>query len=331
MTKEIGSFIEFDFNNNRPYHYHFNSSLDETCLNTGRASIYYAVLQYNVNDVYLPFYMCPSVSVFLQKKGIRVLGYFLNEELEPKIDYNHAESAIVLPNYFGIKSFERISTISIKFTNVIVDNSQAFYSKPLNSAFSIYSPRKFFGVPDGGIVYGKINKLYNFPKDESSYTSQFLFERHEVGCQNSYHNRTINEKRLDEADILEMSKLSEKILLQLDYERIKHKRIANFLYAHQLLGIYNDFDVMKFFDSTCVPMVYPLLIFNETLMNVLKEKQIYTGRWWAHVIKNNMISEQMVEFKMSKFMLPLPIDQRYDFEDINFYVNEIKANLGNEV
>ena len=40
--------------------------------------------------------------------------------------------------------------------NIIFDNSQAFYSKQYGTA-GIYSPRKFFGLPDGGILCTDLN------------------------------------------------------------------------------------------------------------------------------------------------------------------------------
>ena len=39
--------------------------------------------------------------------------------------------------------------------NLIIDNAQAFFAKPLLGIDTFYSPRKFVGVSDGGILATK--------------------------------------------------------------------------------------------------------------------------------------------------------------------------------
>ena len=321
---EIGSFLEFDFSPSSELQFHNKGSIDEKKLNIGRAGIYYALLQLNINEILIPYYMCPSVEKFLIKKGVKVKFYKLDEEMSPNLDGNNQTQAILIPNYFGLKSIIEMNSIIKRFTNVILDNSQSFYTNPIDGAYNIYSPRKFFGVPDGCLVYGKKKVDILFENDFSAITANFLFVRHELGCQNSYELRMENEKRLDNSDIKEMSKLSEKILLQIDYKNLGLKRLSNFLYVHSQIGNKNNLDVLKFFDSTCYPMVYPLVIENEAILNILKENSIFTGRWWSSVKKFEEVNESDIEYKLSNYMLPLPIDQRYNFDDLKKYCDIIQ-------
>ena len=75
-------------------------------------------------------------------------------------------------------------------------------------------------------------------------------------------------------------------------------------------------------------MVYPLVVEDKYLMEKLREKQIYTGRWWNSVLQT--VEDDSFEAFLSTYMLPLPIDQRYNNNDI-LIVNKIVAeNVENQ-
>lgn len=62
--------------------------------------------------------------------------------------------------------------------NVIVDNAQAYFQDPLPGIDTLYTCRKFFGVPDGAILYtDKFIKIKQ--KDESYKRMNFLLGRFE--------------------------------------------------------------------------------------------------------------------------------------------------------
>jgi len=90
----------------------------------------------------------------------------------------------------------------------------------------------------------------------------------------------INEKRIDNADILQMSHLTSALLNSIDYLSIKTKRQNNFQIAHGLYKRMNSIDPTKFMDDLCVPMVYPLVVEENNLIEKLNDKKIYIGRWW---------------------------------------------------
>lgn len=330
MKKEIGSFIELDFKKNSDYHSFTNlieqKSNDVLKLNTARAGIYHACKVLEVKKIYVPYYICPSVPNFLKKKNVEFEFYNLTPELTPTIKNTSKECAILIVNYFGLFSDKKLKELSIDNCNVIIDNSQAFFAKPLSEAFNVYSPRKFFGVPDGCYVYGKnANSKNDYLQDNSSDTSSFLLKRHEFGCNAVYAERMINEKRLDDSDILLMSELSNLILGNVDYENTRLKRISNFIYLNFKLAKYNQLDVFLNFDASCTPMVFPFVSQNEELLEILKENTVFTGRWWNNVLKT--VEDGSVESNMSKFMLPIPIDQRYTIDDMENISKIIIENL----
>lgn len=322
---EIGSFLELDL---RITGEHYTGSEDVTRLNSARSGIYHALRLYGCSVIYLPFYLCPTVDRFLTGKGVVIKKYYINNQFEPQIDQIEPGAAILIVNYFGILSNSFLSKIIEKFDKVIIDNCPSFFSEPIEGCYSVYSARKFFGVPDGCYVIGKNAGKFTdgYQQDYSSETSEFLLKRHEIGCNASYAERMKNEERIDASDILKMSSLTRILLSGIDYESIKFKRQENFRFACEMYSKINQIDPEIHIGENSSPMVYPLVIEDANLVDRLREKQIYTGRWWKQVL--NEVPENSFEAWMSKFMVPVAIDQRYGKTELNYVFHEI-CNITN--
>ena len=122
---------------------------------------------------------CPGEEIFLNgsQLNINYEFYHINEMLEPEIKQINNDSALLYTNYFGIK-VEFIQSIIKKNKNIIIDNSQAFYAEPINGIDTFYSPRKFFGVPDGG--YLSINKKINISNADRTRIPLNLWQPHKL-------------------------------------------------------------------------------------------------------------------------------------------------------
>lgn len=314
--KEYGSFFELDLRKDNEFYR--GSSIKR--LNTARCGIYYVLRLLGLNRIILPYYLCPSVRNYLLTKNVDISYSDIGEDFLPILpDTIGGGTAVLVVNYFGLISREKIGALVSAYPNVIVDHSQAFYKLPFKEAYTVYSPRKFFGVPDGCYVVGEHagNEDFKLPQDYSSETSLFLLKRIEKGCEETYLDRMKNEARLDAADIAEMSVLSRALLNNIDYETIRKKRVENFLYAHSLFSGLNQLDLNLFFplESDTVPMVYPLIIDDEKILPYLQRNKVFIGRWWLHVTDQK--TGNSLETRFSKYMLPLPIDQRMEKTDID--------------
>ena len=319
---EMGSFIELEYPSGKEYY----NSENTVRLNSGRAAIYHAIKSYNCKKVYLPYYQCGTVKEFLEKKKIQIEFYRLDNDFIPRLETNSKDSAVVLVNYYGIFSTSHMKKIADKYNNVIIDNSQSFFSTPIENCLNVYSARKFFGVPDGAYVIGE-PYLYDsnmYEKDFSSDTSLFLLQRIEYGCEGkAYKSRTTNEERLDKSDVLFMSDLTHRLLDGTDYENAKRKRIENFKRADSLLADKNKINATRYFDSTCVPMVYPFVCEKEELLDFLIKNKHFQGRWWKYLL--DLMPTDSIEYKLSKYMVPITIDQRYSEEQIEELCSLIKS------
>jgi hypothetical protein len=317
---EIGSFIELDLRSTGEY---YNGD-DVARLNTARAGIYHCLKILHTNTIYLPFYECFTVRDFLQRKGVRIIYYKISENFEPQIGNIEKSAAVLFVNYFGVMGSKRMKYLVSSYNNVIIDNAQSFYSKPIKNCLNVYSARKFFGVPDGCYVIGPNARLFEdeYEQDFSSSTANFLLESIEVGCTKAYSDRMKNEERIDSSEIKRMSKLTLTLLKNEPYNAIKNKRINNFLYAHTLLRKFNVIDPAKYLDKSCVPMVYPLVIKRDRIVEELIKNKIYTGRWWKYLV--NETDSCSFEYMLSSYMVPISIDQRYDSGTIDYIYSIIK-------
>ncbi len=321
---EIGSFIELDIENTGEY---FPDDENVARLNSARAGIYHALQLMGCEKIYMPYYQCPTVNDFLQKKGVKIEKYYLNNLFNPELENIADDGAVLLVNYFGIFSHDFLKEISEKYQHVIIDNGPAFYNPPIEDCYNVYSARKFFGVPDGCYVVGTSAKknTMNYPQDFSSATSLFLLERHEVGCSASYKERMKNEERIDNADILNMSNLTKALLNGINYQRIRDARRRNFEYAHGQYKEMNMLDVFRHYDDSCVPMFYPLVIEQASMVDELNKRQIFTGRRWNSVLKE--VAVDSFEGWLSRYMIPLPVDQRYGKKTLDHVYQNMKQIL----
>lgn len=314
--REIGSFIELELPKGREW-YKGNSEIAR--LNTGRAAIWHAFRITDAKAIWIPYYQCETVREFLTKKGVEIKYYHQDKEFNPIDLQPTSNEAVLLVNYCGIMSHERMLDFAQGYSHVIIDNCQAFFCKPIESALNVYSCRKFIGVADGAYVIGKGAEQFvdEYPQCYSSDTAAFLLKRIEYGCEGKgYEARTINEERVDTEDIMKMSPLTHAMLDGTDYERNREKRRKNFDIACNLFADINVWDPTRFYDAETVPMVYPLVVEDDGLLQKLLAAKHFQGHWWHYITKE--LPESTFEHWMSRYMIPITIDQRYGEEDLRY-------------
>jgi hypothetical protein len=318
--KEIGGYFELEL----PKKYEYYNNIIK--LNSGRNSLKYILKAQKPNKVYIPNYVCDSVLEPLEELNIKYEFYNIDEKFEIiqniKLEKNEK---IFYVNYFALKSEYINKLVDTYSDNLIIDNTQAFFERPLQGIDTIYSPRKFFGVSDGG--YLSTNKFLNedLENDESYDSSIQLLGRIDKSAKSFYYDYQKAEQRLINQPIKTISKLTQKILSSIDYERVIKKRKENFIYLHEQLRYMNLIDIPS--DLNFVPFVYPLMTENKNLRQKLIENKIYIAKYWNEVLERHNLSR--IEKDFVEKIIPLPIDQRYDLEDMKRIVKVIKDNLKN--
>jgi len=323
--KEFGSFIELQMQKGQEY---YNQTSDIARLNTGRYAIWHAFRCTGCKAIWIPIYQCDSVRETLLAHNVEVKYYRTDFDFNP-IDLVPSDNeAVLFVNYYGIMSYNRMCRLSKLSRHPIIDNCQSFFTKPIPEAFNIYSCRKFVGVADGAYVIGCNAQRFTdeYTQSYSSDTAKFLLTRIEYGCEGkSYAERSINEQRIDTEGVKLMSKLTRTILDGTNYTLIKNKRRNNFDIAHQLLGNINKLNPVMYYDDETIPMVYPLIVENDNLIDSLYAAKHFQGHWWSYICAEQ--PEDSFEHWISRYIIPITIDQRYDDDDIKYLVNIIKSNI----
>jgi hypothetical protein len=314
--RAIGGYFELEISN-RGSLFH-DSAL---ALNTGRNALEHILKLNEVKHIYIPYFTCDVILEPLKKLKINYTFYSIDENFFPKINSIEASKHILYTNYFGLcqHNIELLLNLNYK---PIIDNSQSFYDKPNNNVPTFYSARKFFGIPDGSFVYNSSCKLEDYPTDESIDRFQHLINRIDLSPEKGYLNYKENELKLSNQPIKKMSNLTKKILLNVDFENVRTKRNENFNFLHKRIKEQNL--LSKFINSSIFkcPLIYPLLIENgEELREKLLSNKIYSPQYWPNVL--NWVNKDTFEFYLTKNIVHLPIDQRYNIDDMKLIIDII--------
>lgn len=313
-SKAIGGYFELELRGGCEYH------PNALALNSARNCLEYILLTRQYRKVYIPYYTCEVVLEPFRKHGIEYVFYSVNEKLEP-VDFPHLKSgeAFLYTNYFGIKQSAVQRVVERYGEYAIIDNAQAFYAPRIDGVDTFYSPRKFFGVPDGGYVYCDSEPLENIPPDVSWKRMQHLLRRIDEGAEKGYMDFKTNSESLINAPIRRMSNLTHALLCSIDYEAAKRRRCDNYQFLDSILKRTNSLHLSCGPDD--VPMVYPYLTTDVELRDRLISSRIYVATYWPNVmVWCNMNS---VEFNLAQYLLPIPIDQRYVSDDMTKILNII--------
>lgn len=320
--KEIGGYFELELASLQDYH------PKAIQLNTARNSLELLLLHHNFSKIYVPYFTCDAVLEPIHKLNIEYQFYSIDENFEPIFDFDQKASteAFLYTNYFGLKD-DFIINFSERTQNLIIDNAQAFYSKPTRAVGTIYSPRKFFGLPDGGYLYLKKKTegiIQNLEKDASINRFAHLLKRADLTAQSGYQDFVSNDESLAHQPIKQMSTLTSKLAKSIDYEKIKVQRQSNFKYLQEHLQPLNR---LKFtIKNSQVPMVYPFWSDKKNLKQRLLQNLIFTATYWPNVLE--WTDDTMLEHQFVKEILYLPIDQRYNHKDLDRIIEIIKENEG---
>ena len=140
-----------------------------------------------------------------------------------------------------------------------------------------------------------------------------LLKRIDRGPEAAYADFGENSKKLAEAPVAQMSKLTRTIMSALDYERVAERRKANFAYLHSALK--SDFPFAMSEDD--VPLVYPYVTEDMTLRARLIANKIFAAKYWPNLSGTaNELADRIIA---------IPLDQRYGLEDMKRIVEVING------
>jgi len=309
--REIGGYIEFE-------HYHGNMPHEDAiALNCGRNCLAYLFKSRGIRKLKVPYFICNSIFDVCNREGVEKSYYHIDSLFRPDADLTlEADEWMYLVNYYGQLSNDEIKIYVEKYKRVIIDQANDYFAEPIPNIDTFYTCRKWFGIADGAFLYTTSVLNDELEVDESYERMEFLMGRFERTASEFYNGYNANNKYFIEQPIKQMSKLTRNLLRGIDYSFVESRRQQNFAYLNERLGGINLLELKP------AKFMYPLMIGNGSeLRKKLQAEKIYIPTLWPAVFE---VSErESLEYRMAENILPIPIDQRYGIEDMEYIIHKI--------
>lgn len=313
--KEIGGYFELDRAWGEEYH------KGAIALNSGRHCLEYLIKARNIKKIYLPVFLCSTVKETCEKCNCKYEYYNINETFEPMFEGEINENeCIYIVNFYGQISNEQVIDYKSKYKNIIFDNAQAFFQQNVIDIDTLYTCRKFFGVSDGGYLYTDCLLKEELEIDKSYERIHFVLGRFERSAAEFYKESSINNGVFKNENLKLMSKLTHHFLSCINYETVAQVRTNNFVYLNNKLRGVNKLHLKVPYGA----FMYPLYLENgEEVKQKLIQKKIYVPTLWSDVFE--LADNCSIEYKYAKNIVLLPIDQRYNTDDMEYMMEELKC------
>jgi hypothetical protein len=315
--KPAGGFFELELKRGG-YKYHDTAFVTKS----GRASLWHILSTVKPSLVYVPYYTCDSLLQPLDATKTRYVFYGITEDLEPEtLPVLKPGEYFLYVNYLDLKR-ETALRLSDKYKErLIVDCTQAFFMKGTGRSWFFNSCRKFFGVPDGSYMYAPDDVQLSLPESRNEqYCTDHLIKRFNGHPGEGYESFQKNEA-LAGCGTDSISLLSEYLLSQVDYKEVMQRRLDNYSFLSRQFNDRNLFPALQVQDN--VPMHYPLLPTTKIDRSLLFKQNIFIPAFWADTL-NRTNEGFAVERRLSEYLLPLPVDHRYDIADMERIAEAVK-------
>lgn len=310
---------------------------------SGRSALRYLLSTIKKGKVLLPAYICKSV-IDCFTDDFEIQYYELNEHLQVKlsdlaIKLDDTVVAVYVMQYFGWLQTEQIMDYMKARQQelhyiMIEDTTHCFLTqKDGIGDYQICSLRKWFPIPDGGVLYsGKHSIAEDITAQQKrsgmiteAMVLKNLYIRNKVDCNRIYRQIFQNqEKDLDQQkDIYKISAMSLVLLECLDIERISDRRKENWNYLYsecKKLGIVPLYDGLA---DDFVPFSFPILVENrDDFRKYFIQNHIYCAVHWPMETDEQIRMESNA--KIADHILSLPIDQRYTTQELQYVIDVMK-------
>lgn len=313
--KEIGGFFGLQQFSNQEYYPELLK------LNTGRNALGYLLKARRIKKLYIPYFLCDCISVLCAQYGCEYVYYSIEWDWQPDLSGELPEDAwLYVVNYYGQLDETAVQALKDKYDRVILDNVQAFFQAPVSGVDTVYSCRKFFGVPDGAYLATDTVLAEELPQDISVERMVHVLGRCDQGAAQYYSCFTQSEENLYGLELARMSNLTQNLLRAVNYTAVCEQRNKNYQVLARELDEKNTLQL----NMSDGPYCYPFYCAGGAqVRRKLAKKKIYIPTLWPNVLE----LEDRLARDLAENILPLPCDQRYDTEDMEKLLRELSAAL----
>ena len=322
------------------------SSCSQELLSTRNGLYYnarsalYAVTQVSsFQCIWLPSFLCETILYPFQRANLQCKYFAVDGRLQADFEQIPIQpgDAILLISYFGVPVDDYVYTIlKSKGAVIIEDLSQSFYVEPKSIAdFTILSLRKYFPVPDGGIVISHDESvLYDWPyvaKEDTSFAHHSL----EAVAGRTLYDAGFTDSR-EWFDVFQSAESSmptglhpmsnftqAQMVGAIDFEDDRIQRISNFNFLFSELEAVSLIKDMK----GSAPLGFPITLdCRDAVRSTLFKHNIYPPIHWA--IDGVVPDEYIESHQLALQVMTLPCDGRYDIADMERMVAVLKGECG---
>ncbi|MDD4096327.1 MAG: hypothetical protein PHP22_08830 [Oscillospiraceae bacterium] len=323
---------------------------DVVLTSSGRGAISLILSQISprVKRALVPSYVCESVILPFERAGYELVYYEVDEFFVPKdISTLNTEIGVFLHmGYFGFSTNEilvgEIEKLRARSVIIIEDVTHTLFSKynpsPEND-YVVGSLRKWLGVPCGGFAAAVRQKMdcAELPpppqelielRTNSLRQKRLYMQTIDESLKKDFLNGFSEAEKIFDDDVgaYQMDRLSVQIILEVDIERIVHKRRENYRFLLEQLS--EKVEIRAIFntlpESVC-PFIFPVIVAadRDQMRRKLIEEKIYCPIHWPipkqvdHLISSGTRATY-------DSILSIPCDQRYNLTDMNRIVCALK-------
>lgn len=309
-------------------------------LVNARSGISLIIARLTPPQTWMPSFLCESMLDAVDERITTLRFYDVGHDLAVRssewIESVKHGDLVVIVDYFGFPAGRAVAAqVRERGAWIIEDACQALLSDGVGECadFIVYSPRKFVGVPDGGILTVQcdlvIADLVLEKAPDMWWIKAFAatlrrreFDRH--GGDRHWFDLFQQAENEQPIGPYAMSELSTGLLVNaFDYRAIAHRRRENYQYLDERL---RELAIFQQLPDGVVPLGYPVRVHNrDRIRHTLFADGIYPPVHWpvpAIVPEPFRASRRLAEEIMT-----LPCDQRYGEGEMEKMVARIRENL----
>ena len=288
---------------------------------SARSAMAAALAAAKPSAVWVPNFICGAVADAVRTSGIEAKRYPLSSWFGVPDDVKPDPGDwVICTDYFGLNSMA-IDRAIIRFGahRVLTDASQSLYFEARPGSTTVYSPRKFFGIPDGGLLVTPFEVAPPFASNEgeSLARSAHLLYRNVGQIEKGYSRYQAAEASLASCEPVAMSDLTRVLLGSIDAESAATVRMRNYNHLAEYLPL-KSMDV-PLLPSGAVPLCCPVACHDaESLRSKLTSRHIFTPVYWPDA---EIPDGDCIGLRLRDHTVYLPCDQRYGESEMSYIAN----------
>jgi len=294
-----------------------------------RSALAYLLKEKGIRRLWLPALICPELATVVGQNC--TISYFpLDDDLSPDVEFLDsnicAGECVLGVDYFGRQPSQAFRDFVSTRNDVqwVEDRAQALAPAPAPwASWVLYSPRKLFGVPDGGILV-QMNGPLEKPAYRGADVTAAVAARNDAQEDRTWRFELYQEteRRMD-VSMQGMSRLSRETLAMIDPLAVATHRRENFAVLARLLG-----DVALWADGAVdfAPLGLPVKIPGcDDVWRKMCASGVFPARHFYTLPSDPKVFRR--EHALGAATMTLPCDQRYGITDMHRVAAVFRASL----